>query len=239
MLGAVRLFLLSPANMSGIRAGYLLRDTASFPLAARLRDGGAPLGEVMSFASGLYFRGKEAYARAFVRPTRDAPGVFVVTSNRGLVPLDEIVTVRDLRRLATGDIDAADPRYRRPLVRDVRRLAAGAEVVLLGSIASDKYVAVLCGELGERLLFPPAFVGRGDMSRGGLLLRCVDEGRELDYAPVAGAIRHGARPPRLPPRKAVLDGAEPERERQARRAVAPRVGLDAGVLGSPLRALRR
>ena len=55
--------------------------------------------------------------------------------------------------------------------------------------------------LGERLHFPVAFVGRGDMSRGGLLLRAVDAGRELDYGPVAGAVRHGTRPPRLEPRR--------------------------------------
>jgi len=41
------------------------------------------------------------------------------------------------------------------------------------------------------------FVGRGDMSRGGLLLRSVRYEVELDYVPVAGAVRHGPRPPRL------------------------------------------
>jgi len=48
-------------------------------------------------------------------------------------------------------------------------------------------------------VFPPAFVGRGDMSRGGLMLRCVDSGIELEYAPIAGATRNGRRPPRLEP----------------------------------------
>jgi hypothetical protein len=32
------------------------------------------------------------------------------------------------------------------------------------------------------------------------LLRCVEETTELDYAPVVGAPRHGARPARLPPK---------------------------------------
>jgi hypothetical protein len=199
-----RLFLLSPANLGGIRAGYLLRDGASFDLARRVRDRGAPLGEVMSFVSGLYFRGKEAYARAFARPPAGVAGAWVVTPNRGLLPLDETVRLGDLRKLARGDIDAADHRYWRPLTRAVKELAAaaaGSEIVLLGSIASDKYVDVLTALLGERLLFPLDFVGRGDMSRGGLMLRCADERRELAYAPVAGAIRHGARPPRLPPRR--------------------------------------
>jgi hypothetical protein len=50
---------------------------------------------------------------------------------------------------------------------------------------------------GPRLHFPADFVGRGDMSRGGLMLRCVTEGRELEYAPILGATRRGARPPKL------------------------------------------
>ena len=52
------------------------------------------------------------------------------------------------------------------------------EIVLLGSIASGKYVELLQPVFGNRLVFPPAFVGRGDMSRGGLLLRCVSAGEE-------------------------------------------------------------
>jgi hypothetical protein len=177
----------------------VLRPEARFPLACRLRDDGAPIGDVMSFMSGLYFRGKHAYARAFARPPTGQPGAFVVTPNRGLWPAEEPITARELAGLAAGDIDAGDPRYRRPLLADARRLArAEVEVVLLGSIASGKYVDVLGAVLGERLLFPPAFVGRGDMSRGGLMLRCVEAGTELDYAPVAGAVRHGPRPARLP-----------------------------------------
>ena len=69
--------------------------------------------------------------------------------------------------------------------------------MLLGSIASGKYVEVLQPIFGDKLVFPPAFVGRGDMSRGGLMLRCVTAGLELEYVPVAGAVRHGQRPPKL------------------------------------------
>jgi hypothetical protein len=35
------------------------------------------------------------------------------------------------------------------------------------------------------------------------MLRCVDEGRELTYVPVDGAIRRGPRPPKLGPRRPV------------------------------------
>jgi hypothetical protein len=197
-----RVFILSPANAGGVRARMVLRAEARFPLAVRLRGAGVPLGEVMSFMSGLYFRGKHAYARAFARPPADCPGALVITPNRGLWPAEEAITARELRDLARGDIDAADERYRRPLVADLRRLAAtGAEVVLLGSIATGKYVDVLGEILGDRLLFPTDFVGRGDMSRGGLLLRSVESGAELAYAPVVGAVRHGVRPGRLPRRR--------------------------------------
>ena len=76
-------------------------------------------------------------------------------------------------------------------------------MILLGSVASGKYVDLLGEVFGNRLRFPAEFVGRGDMSRGGLLLRCVVERRELAYIPVAGAVRHGRRPPRLVPRPGI------------------------------------
>jgi hypothetical protein len=201
-----RIFLLSPASSSGERARLVFNPLAQFPLAQALRTPeGAPLGEVFTFLSGLYFRGKLAYARAFARPPAGVPGVVVITPSEGLVSPESPVDLDRLRRWAAVPIDAGEARYRRPLLRDARLVdeAAGptCDVVLLGSIASGKYVDVLLGLFGERLLFPSAFVGRGDMSRGGLLLRCTDEGRELDYAPVATSVRHGARPPRLPRRR--------------------------------------
>ena len=182
-----------------------MRPQAEFPLARRLRTReGAPLGDVFSFLSGLYFRGKLAYANRFVQPPEGIPGVLVITPTRGLMPAPTPVTTRTLRGFAAVDIHHADARYRKPLEKHARALYGAfpeADYVLLGSIASDKYVDVLTAVFGERLLFPPAFVGRGDMSRGGLLLRCVDSGQELEYAPVKGAVRHGARPPKLEPRR--------------------------------------
>jgi hypothetical protein len=103
---------------------------------------------------------------------------------------------------ASVDVDAANPKYRRPLERSATALAADlsdCDVVLLGSIASPKYVEVLLEVFGERLMFPADFVGRGDMSRGGLLLRSVSSAQELEYIPVAGAVRRGQRPPKLDP----------------------------------------
>jgi hypothetical protein len=199
-----RIFLLSPAHCGGERARLLVNPNAQFELARRLRSSeGAPIGEVFAFLSGLYFRGKVAYAGEFANPPGGVPGALVITTNEGLRSIDEPVTLARLKRFAKGDIDLADRRYRQPLVRDARLLAdaagPGADVVLLGSVASGKYVDVLMKVFGERLLFPIAFVGRGDMSRGGLMLRCARAGVELDYVPVAGAVRHGPRPPKLPP----------------------------------------
>ena len=207
-----RIFVLSPASCGGERARIVMRDEARFDLALRLRSpSGAPLGEVFSFLSGLYFRGKLTYATAFARPPAglDA-GVFVITPCQGLVPPDQSVDLATLRRFADVPIATTEPRYRAPLMRDLSRLAAeapAADIVLLGSIATDKYVEPLRDAFGDRVLLPADFAGRGDMSRGGLLLRCVEEDRELTYVPVAGATRHGPRPERLTPRAGILKRA--------------------------------
>ena len=198
-------FLLSPANCGGTRARIVLSERASFDLAVRLRTQGAPLGEVFSFMSGLYFRGKLTYARAFARVPDGAEldgGAFVITPSAGLRTPDTVVTVQAIQGFAGVDVSTENPKYRRPLERSAKGLAAeigDTPVVLLGSIASPKYVDVLLKIFGERLMFPQEFVGRGDMSRGGLLLRCAAAGEELTYIPVAGAIRHGTRPPKLDP----------------------------------------
>jgi hypothetical protein len=204
---AFRVFLLSPADCSGKRARLLQEEGGESDLARRLRGkDGASLGDVFSFVSSLYFRGKLAYARAFARPPGGLPGVHVITPCDGLRPPESRLRLRDLRRYAAVPVDPGEDRYRRPLLRDLRALApacAEAEVVLLGSVASSKYAELLTSVLGARILFPPDFVGRGDMSRGGLMLRCVDERRELPYLPLLGAERRGTRPPRLPPRAVV------------------------------------
>ena len=196
-------FLLSPARCDGRRALMLLSPRAEFPLAVQLRRReGAPLGEVFAFLSGLYFRGKLAYAGAFARAGGVSAPVRVITTNRGLLPPDYRVTVRDLVAFAQVDLGTAGESFHKPLLRDARRIrreAADARVVLLGSIATDKYATPLMRVFGERLLFPRDFIGRGDMSRGGLMLRCARANVELDYIPVSGAIRRGARPPKLPP----------------------------------------
>jgi hypothetical protein len=194
-------FLLSPAHAGGARAGLLLRKEAGFPLAVRLRSAdGVPIGELYAFMSGLYFRGKLAYANAFARP----PGaVRVIVPGRGLLSPATPVTLDELEAIARVPVDLEHAGYRDALARASHLLAdalpSDAPVVLLGSIATDKYLSVLTAAFGDRLRFPAAFVGRGDMSRGGLMLRQVTEQRELDYVRIGEVLRHGARPPKLLP----------------------------------------
>ena len=197
-----RIFLLSPARSDGARGKLLLNTRAEFPLAAQLRTPeGAPIGEVFSFLSGLYFRGKLAYARAFAAPPPGVAPALVITTDRGLVSPDTRVSRDDLEAFAQVDIGAGNPRFQEPLRQDAERLGGGidpsTQVVLLGSIASGKYIDTLLAVYGDRLVFPAEFVGRGDMSRGGLMLRRVRELLELEYVPVAGAVRRGKRPPKL------------------------------------------
>jgi hypothetical protein len=198
-----RIFLLSPANVSGIRAKLILREDANSPLALRLRDGRLTLGEVFSFISGLYFRGKLAYARAFAQPPPNTAGVLVITACGGLLSPEMLLTREALCAISSAPVAISEARYRVPLERDAQLLAehmgSCCEIVLLGSIATPKYVEPLLQIFRDRLLFPAEFAGRGDMSRGGLMLRCARSGQQLSYVPVANAERHGARPPKLPP----------------------------------------
>ena len=163
--------------------------------------------------SGLYFRGKLAYAQKFARAPVDedrqpsswvGSGAMVITANRGLVPAETRVTLEHLEAFAETDIHHAERNFRAPLERDAKMLldvlGDDGEVVLLGSVANAKYTAPLLGVFDSRLLFPGDFVGRGDMSRGGLLLRAVDAGVELPYVPVKGANLKGSRPAKLTPR---------------------------------------
>jgi len=200
-----RVFLLSPAFCGGRRSKILLRQGSTVPIARRLRSGDLTIGEAFAFLSGLYFRGKLAYGRAFGHLDSPGPSTLVITPTRGLLDPDTRIDAAALVEFAGTDVTLDDPAYRQPLDRDIAslssRLGADATVVLLGSVATGKYVDVLSPRLGDRLRFPSAFVGRGDMSRGGLLLRSVASGRELDYEPLeVGVRRRGARPPRLEPR---------------------------------------
>jgi hypothetical protein len=187
-------FLLSPARCGGPRASLLARSSSEMGVA--LRGVGAPIGDVFTWLSALYFRGKLTYATKFGAPPNR---VLVIAPGAGLVPPDAKITAPQLR--AMGHVDIASAAFIDPLRRSaelVEAEVAPARVVLLGSVATGKYVDTLIAVFGARLVFPPTFVGRGDMSRGGLLLRSARSGDELDYAPIQGAVLRGKRPPRLP-----------------------------------------
>ncbi len=179
-----------------------MRLGSTLALAQRLEAGTLSLGDAFAFMSGLYFRGKLAYATAFGRRDAGGPATYVITPTRGLQSPDLPITRALVEEFAAVDVADDEPRYFRPLVADAKALAAAlpecARVVLLGSVATSKYVEVLGDALGTRLHFPSDFIGRGDMSRGALMLRRAESGVELEYiAATATAVRRGRRPARL------------------------------------------
>lgn len=198
---APTVFLLSPARLNGRRGELLLKAESSFALSREVQaPAGAEVGAVFSFVSGLYFRGKAAYAEAFGRAPEGLGSAFVISAGGGLLRLDERVTLQRLRGWAAVSIHEGNPHFTAPLQRHASEQLGlhGPETrfVLLGSVASNKYVAPLLEVFGERLLFPGEFAGLGDMSRGSLMLRAVREGRELEYTSVVDAVRSFAGTPR-------------------------------------------
>lgn len=186
-----RIFLLSPASLTGTRASQVMSPGAKFEVARRYRsEEGVPIAEAFAFMSALYFRGKIAYSRRFAVPSPGAggDGIFVITPGFGLVPPEWPITRERMERMRKTDVDVAARNYVRPLRSDAARLADSLErdaaVVLLGSVATGKYVDVLWPVFGDHLRFPAMFAGLGDMSRGGLMLRAVREERELEYVPL-------------------------------------------------------
>jgi hypothetical protein len=191
------MFLLSPARCGGERACQLARSSSE--LGEQLRTRGAPIGDVFAWLSALYFRGKLSYGRRFGQPAGGVPGALVMAPGLGLRAPETLVSSDMLR--AMGEIEVESRAFADPVVRDavlVRARCPAMRVVLLGSIATGKYLDSLLDVFGDRLLFPETFVGRGDMSRGGLLLRAARTGDPLVYRPILGATLHGTRPPRLP-----------------------------------------
>ncbi|MGZ8829795.1 MAG: hypothetical protein ACXW2Q_05385 [Thermoanaerobaculia bacterium] len=177
-----RVFLLSPANLNGLRARQLMSPRANFDAAQMYRTPeGVPVALAFAFMSALYFRGKITYALHFAEPSN----VYVIAPGFGLVAPDWRITEERMKTLGRTEVDARKRNYRKPLERDAKALAQslpdGAEVVLLGSVASGKYIDILWPIFGDRLVFPAMFAGLGDMSRGGLLLRAARANRELEY----------------------------------------------------------
>ena len=190
--------LLSPARLDGRRAEILMNPDADFPIANDLRSSeGASLGSVFSFLSGLYFRGKATYAREFARGPKGLPNALVITAGGGLCPLDEPVTLDRLRGWSRVSVHEDNPHFTAPLFRHASELLSthgrAARFVLLGSVATNKYVGPLLEVFGDALLFPRDFSSLGDMSRGALLLRAAREKHELSYLPVSEALFDGTR----------------------------------------------
>ncbi len=129
-----------------------MRPGSTLALAQRLEAGTLSLGEAFTFMSGLYFRGKIAYAMAFGRRADGRQATYVITPTRGLQSPDLPITRALVEEFAAVDVADDEPRYFTPLVADARALADAlpdcARVVLLGSVATSKYVEVLGEALG-------------------------------------------------------------------------------------------
>ncbi|HEY3570014.1 MAG TPA: hypothetical protein VGP73_18920 [Thermoanaerobaculia bacterium] len=194
-----RIFLLSPATTDGLRAQQLTSPRAGFGAAQRYRGPeGVTIEEAFTFMSSLYFRGKITYARHFADPppglTLGTPddGILVIAPGFGLVPPSWRITPEEMKKLRRTPVDLKSRAYCAPMkkhVEQLRDLAPDAWVVLLGSVATGKYVDLLLPTFGDRLLFPRDFAGAGDMKRGGMLLRAAREDRELTYVTLAAPRR--------------------------------------------------
>ena len=233
MPAGARIFLLSPARLDGKRARLLHDPRASFPIAAGLRTReGLPIGDVFGFLSGLYFRGKLAYARRFARtPSRGTEerwlgsGALVITQNRGLLPVESRVCLEHLLAFAQTDVHHDERGYRGPLERDaallVRAIGPEGEVVLLGSIATPKYTQPLVSILGD--------------SRA-LSVRLRRAGRHEPWGAPA-PMRRGRHRARVPTRSRRSEPRRTASEARADTASEPGnpIATAAGLGGSPLR----
>jgi hypothetical protein len=214
-------FLLSPATLQGLRAQQLAAPGAGFDTARRFRSAeGIPIGEAFAFMSSLYFRGKIAYARRFAAAPPEPPpdglgeedesGIRVIAPGYGLVPPGWALTWERFRKIRRTPVDVAVRAYHRPLTQAAHvlasRLPADARIVLLGSVATGKYVDVLWPVFGDRLRFPLCFAGVGDMARGAILLRAARSGEELEY----GTLDQPRQRPKSAPEKNRGPSREPE-----------------------------
>jgi hypothetical protein len=194
-----KIFLISPANLSGLRAKQLISPRAEFEAARMYRSAeGVPIALAFAFMSALYFRGKITYSLHFAEPppSLEDRGIYVIAPGYGLVPPEWAINEERMKVMARTPVDVKTRSYRKPLERAAaaiaERIEDDAQVVLLGSVATGKYVDILAPVFGSRLRFPAAFAGLGDMSRGGLMLRAVRENRELQYVTLDAPRRRGA-----------------------------------------------
>src|SRR5712691_2987268 len=116
-----KLFLLSPANTSGLRAKQLVSPRASFDAAVQYRSPeGVPIALAFAFMSALYFRGKIAYALHFAKPSPSVGGygIYVIAPGFGLVPPDWRITPERMKVMSRTDVDVRKRNYRKPLERE-------------------------------------------------------------------------------------------------------------------------
>lgn len=190
-----RIFLLSPATAHGARARGLIAPEPRSPTARQLASAGMRLGDVFTYLSGLYFNGKLTYARRYATPPASlgGEGIYIITMTDGILTPDHRVCVDDLRRYAAAERQTDEGRHAFEVSARALAMTIGprCDVVFMGSVASGKYTDIIEPAFGERLLFPLELVGRGQLSRGALLFRCVKEDRELEYALMSELVDRG------------------------------------------------
>ena len=129
----------------------------------------------------------------------------MITPNRGLLAPSVRMTLDDLARLAKTDIDPCAEEFRKPLQQDAKALAEAlgprGQPVLLGSIATPKYVDVLLVSLSAGASFPGRIRWSGRHEPWGSLASLC--GRPLGTRLRAGA---GSCPARRPATKAASSG---------------------------------
>ncbi len=154
-----RIFLLSPANARESEGQRLLHSTAPSELAVRLRQSGVRLGDVYQHISSLYFRGKLSTHQVSAIPLSRLRACRYITGT-GLMLPETLIRFDEFRQLSAISIDASNERYRQSLIADLMRLREMAgvhvDIILLGSIATSKYVDPIANVFGERVLVPRA-----------------------------------------------------------------------------------
>jgi len=128
-------------------------------------------GRLSASSADCIFAANWLTQRPFPSAPDGLPGALIITAGGGLLPPETPINREQLCLISSAPVEASEPRYRIPLERDARlvaeHLSGDCEVVLLGSVATPKYVEPLLAIFGDRLVFPKEFAGRGDMSRGG------------------------------------------------------------------------
>ena len=172
-----RVFLLSPAHLGGERARILMRPEASFDLAARVREKRRCARRRDLRVSERALLPRQAHLRGRVRGGAASPRSRRPTSSpptAGWPPCTSASITRARPRWAASTSTARRglsqaARARRQEAGEADRRRRGGAARLGGVDEVHRRARARCSS--ARLVCPVDFVGRGDMSRGSLMLQ--------------------------------------------------------------------